>query len=80
MSKWPLCNTLRNISGLLVSLSASISHVVREVNSAADNLTGLRLASELFCTSHTQLSGQIRASIGLDSREFSFPRCRSVRG
>ncbi|XP_071933854.1 uncharacterized protein [Coffea arabica] len=80
VSKWPLCNTLRNISGLLVSLSASISHVVREANSAADNLAGLRLASELYCTSHTQLLGQIRASIGLDSREFPFPRCRSVRG
>ncbi|XP_027150239.1 uncharacterized protein LOC113750471 [Coffea eugenioides] len=78
VAKWPLCTTLRRIRSLLDSLSASISHVVREANSAADKLAGLR--SELYCTLYSQLPRSVRTAVLLDSREFPFPRCRSVGG
>nr|XP_027086420.1 uncharacterized protein LOC113708150 [Coffea arabica] len=78
VAKWPLCNTLRRIRSLLDTLSASLSHVVREANSAADKLAGLR--SELYCTAYSQLPRSVRTAVLLDSREFPFPRCRSVGG
>ena len=79
VSKWPLCNTLRSIKTLLNALSASISHVVREANSSADKLVGLRLPSKLYYTSYPQLLGIVRASKTLDSREVFYLRWRFVR-
>ena len=70
-SRWPLCNTLRRIRALLSSLSATVSHIFREANASADALAGLRMSSELFCTSLPQLQHFVRATICLDSREFS---------
>ena len=77
-SRWPLCNTLRQIRELLSSFSASVTHVFREANSSADKLAGLRLSSELFCTSFQQLPNLVRASIVLDSREFSSLRWQVI--
>nr|XP_027093592.1 uncharacterized protein LOC113713995 [Coffea arabica] len=68
-SRWPLCNTLRRIRALLSSLSAVVSHVFREANASADTLAGLRLSSELFCTSSHKLPHLVRSIVYLDSRE-----------
>nr|XP_027096084.1 uncharacterized protein LOC113715980 [Coffea arabica] len=70
-SNWPLCNTLRRIRALLSSLSAAVSHIFREANASADALAGLRMPSELFCTSLPQLPRGVRARVCLDSREVS---------
>ncbi|XP_071902212.1 uncharacterized protein [Coffea arabica] len=78
VAKWPLYTMLRRIRSLLDSLSASISHVVREANAAADKLAGLR--SALYCTSYSQLPRSVRTAVLLNSREFPFPRCRSIEG
>ena len=38
IAKWPLCNSLRKVRGLLEDFSASISHIFREANVPANRL------------------------------------------
>nr|XP_027082338.1 uncharacterized protein LOC113704655 [Coffea arabica] len=44
IAKWPLCNSLRKVRGLLEVFSAAISHVYREANVPADRLAAVGLS------------------------------------
>nr|XP_027101056.1 uncharacterized protein LOC113720378 [Coffea arabica] len=68
IAKWPLCNSLRKVRGLLQVFSAAISHVYREANVPADRLAAIGLiGSQVYEQGH-QLPAVVRSAILLDSR------------
>lgn len=80
VSKWPFCNVLRGICTLLRGFSSSITHIFRKANSSVDKLAEMQSASDLFCTSLQELPGVRRATIRLDSLEYSFLCMQVARG
>ena len=68
IAKWPLCNILRKVRGLLEGFSASISHIFREANSPADRLAAIRAVGVRVYDHVQQLPALVRASLILDSR------------
>ncbi|XP_071909704.1 uncharacterized protein [Coffea arabica] len=68
IAKWPLCNTLRKIRGLLEGFSASVSHIFREANSSADRLAAVGAGGVCIYEHIHQVPAIVRASIVLDSR------------
>nr|XP_027075960.1 uncharacterized protein LOC113699812 [Coffea arabica] len=68
IAKWPLCNSLRKVRGLLEVFSAAISHVYREANVPADRLAAVGvIGSQVYEQGH-QLPAVVRSAILLDSR------------
>ncbi|XP_071906019.1 uncharacterized protein [Coffea arabica] len=65
-SKWPLCNTLCRIRGLLAVLSSTVRHIFREANSCADKLAGLELHADTVFSSTHQLPLAVWATLHLD--------------
>nr|XP_027071886.1 uncharacterized protein LOC113696707 [Coffea arabica] len=79
VGRWPLCNVLRRIHGLLFDSSSSIRHVYREINGTTDSLAGLRLPQDTFFPSYLHLPLSVRTSLLLDSRSFPHVRlCASL--
>ncbi|XP_027118631.2 uncharacterized protein [Coffea arabica] len=68
IAKWPLCNILRKVRGLLEGFSASVSHIFREANSSADRLAAVGTGGVCLYDHVHQLPAIVRASIVLDSR------------
>ncbi|XP_027150340.1 uncharacterized protein LOC113750578 [Coffea eugenioides] len=67
-ARWPLCNDLRKVRGLLEGFSASISHVFREANLPADRLAVGGPTSGQVYEQEIQLPAMVRAAMALDSR------------
>ncbi|XP_027158457.1 uncharacterized protein LOC113760083 [Coffea eugenioides] len=68
IAKWPLCNILRKVRGLLEGFSAFISHIFREANSPADRLAAIGAVGVRVYDHVQQLPAIVRASLILDSR------------
>ncbi|XP_027098924.2 uncharacterized protein [Coffea arabica] len=68
IAKWPLCNSLRKVRGLLKDFTASISHIYREANVPADRLAAVGATGAQVYEHELQLPAMVRATILLDSR------------
>nr|XP_027100424.1 uncharacterized protein LOC113719415 [Coffea arabica] len=79
LAKWPLCNSLRRIRGLLKSFNATAKHIFREANSAADKLATTDSQDDFFSTSLQHLPREVRAILLLDSRGVPVVRTQGGR-
>nr|XP_027093674.1 uncharacterized protein LOC113714076 [Coffea arabica] len=80
IAKWPLCNILRKVRGLLEGFSASISHIFREANSPANRLADIGAVGVRVYDHFHQLPAIVQASIVLDSRGVPGVRWLSEEG
>ncbi|XP_071907829.1 uncharacterized protein [Coffea arabica] len=68
LAKWPLCNSLWRIRGLLQSFNATAKHIFREANTAAYKLATMGSQDDFFSTSLQYLPREIMVTLLLDSR------------
>ncbi|XP_071914127.1 uncharacterized protein [Coffea arabica] len=76
VSKWTVCNILREIRHFLRQINAPLHHVFCEANSVADALASLRLGGQRCYASFAALPLRARGEARLDCYEI--PRLREV--
>nr|XP_027066108.1 uncharacterized protein LOC113691976 [Coffea arabica] len=74
LSKWLLCNVLREIRHYLSRMEATLLHVFWEANAVADTLASLQLGEQRFYDSLTTLPPKARGEARLDCH--GIPRVR----
>nr|XP_027062972.1 uncharacterized protein LOC113689393 [Coffea arabica] len=78
-SRWPLCNSIRQIKAMVAALDASIAHIFREANSVADALASSKLPSNAVLASEASLPPRARAALQLDRLQVPHVRFRRPR-
>ncbi|XP_027178007.1 uncharacterized protein LOC113777166 [Coffea eugenioides] len=74
LARWPVCNVLRNIRGLVTELGASLCHIYRQANMVADSLASLQLGQDQVYTGEELLPRRVRRFIRLDSLGIPYVR------
>lgn len=72
--RWPVCNVVRKIRGLLTELGASLCYISRQANMVADALASLQLGHDQVYTGEDLLPRRIRHLIRLDTQGIPFVR------
>ena len=76
---WLLCNSLRQIRGLLRSFNAIAKHIFREANTTADKLATMGPQDDFFSMSLQHLLREVRATLLLDSMAVPVVRTQGGR-
>nr|XP_027077027.1 uncharacterized protein LOC113700779 [Coffea arabica] len=74
LARWPVCNVLRNIRGLVTELGASLCHIYRQANMVADSLASLQLGQDQVYTGEELLPRRVCRFIRLDSLGIPYVR------